>query len=780
MALRFSLIPLLLLLYSTATGQTIRGTVTDKVTGQPLVGATVVLPELQPQLGTVTNASGYFRLEPVPVGRQLLRISYLGYAEYVLTDLLVTTGKETVLQVALAPVAGALAEVEVTPDARSLATLNPLSTRTFTVEETQRYAAAFYDPARLATSYPGVVNADDQANHLIVRGNSPAGVQWRLEGVNIVNPNHQPNAGTFSDRAAPTGGGVNILSAQLLSDSRFMAGAYGPGYGNALAGIFDMRLRNGNNEKREHTLQASLLGIDLATEGPLNKSKGSSYLVNYRYSTVGLLSILGVQFGNEDIQFQDLSYHLVLPAGKAGNFTLFGLGGLSSNRFTSPEETSTWEVEKDRYNINFKSWMFAQGLTHELQLGTRTRLRTSAVYSALEDDRQAQLVVAAPPLPATTSDYHRQALLSFSTSVEHRVSRLLQLQAGIMGDARTVRLESEATGQLPLVDGGLAYQLWQPFVNASMQLSPRLSAQAGLHHIYYSRNGQQLTEPRASLRYRFASGNSFSLAAGLYSQAQQPAVLLATRYSAIGLAELPNRNLGLSRSQQYVLGYTHRLPAAWLLRTEAYYQYLFQIPVSTRGGSFSTLNLLDEYVQEELVNEGKGRNYGMELSVEKPLLDKYYLLASGTLFNSMYSIPAAAAWSTTRFNGRYAFSFTGGRETEWNRNDKKRTFGIHLRGVYRGGLNEMPIDEAASITAQRTQYRQEAGYSQQLPGYYRLDLRLSISTNKQNSTRTLALDLQNMTSRENVAYRYYDALQGQIIDRNQLGIIPVLSYRVEF
>ena len=308
------------LLFSTLSAQTItqtvRGTVVEQATLQPLVGATVYLKGAD--LGSSTNEQGSFVIQEVPIGRYVLEVSFVGYETVQISGLLIKSGKETILKITLSPTAQNLDEVVVQEERVYPTKMNtPLRSRSFTVEETRRFAATFFDPGRLATSFPGVVGVNDQANHISVRGNSPNSMLWRVEGIDIVNPNHLSNAGTFSDRRAASGGSQSVLSTQVLDNSQFLTGAFPANYGNTIGGAFDMQLRTGNNQQREYTVQAGLIGLEFAAEGPFTEGGESSYLANYRYSTVGLLTnVIGLDFGGEAI-----SFHVSYP--KCGHIYIF-------------------------------------------------------------------------------------------------------------------------------------------------------------------------------------------------------------------------------------------------------------------------------------------------------------------------------------------------------------------------------------------------------------------------------------------------------------------------
>lgn len=169
------------------------------------------------------------------------------------------------------------------------------------------------------SSFAGIINEGSGNNDIIVRGNNPRFIQWRLEDIEIPNPNHFAIEGL-------TGGPINALNSQMLANSSFYSGAFASQYGNALSGIFDMKLRKGNDEKQEYSFSLGVLGLDFTAEGPISRKNKSSYLVNYRYSTLSLLDDIGlVDFGGVP-RYQDLSFKFYFPTENSGIFTLFGLG----------------------------------------------------------------------------------------------------------------------------------------------------------------------------------------------------------------------------------------------------------------------------------------------------------------------------------------------------------------------------------------------------------------------------------------------------------------------
>ncbi len=763
------------LVFAQSPTQTIRGTVLDEATGTPLPAANVVLKDVEPPLFTATNEQGVFSLE-APVGYYRLEVSYLGYQTYAIPSLLVESGKEVVLDIQLEPQVYDLETTILVKPGRFRQITSPVSTQTITLEETLRFPATFFDPARLATTYAGVVNDNDQANGMAVRGNNPDAMSWRLEGVEIVNPNHLSNAGTFSDRPTRNAGGVNILSAQLLGNSYFHSGAFTAQYGNALSGILDMSLRPGNNEQYEFTTQIGLLGIDVAAEGPLKKNDRSSFLVNYRYSTIGLLTDLGVEVSDEDIRFQDLAVNFRIPTNRMGTFSIFGMGGLSENIFTAERDTGVWEMAKDRQDIEFKSEVGIVGVNHFIWLNSNVDLQTTAVLSARNNFRENLFLSDDFEEIPGDEDNWTERKLSLASRLNIRLPKTMNLQIGLMATEHQYDLFSRRFGQLETkneADGGW---LFEPYANLRIDRQ-RLTYNLGLHYQYFSFNSKQAIEPRASVSYRLSSKQNLSLAYGLHSQLQSPQLYLGL--SALDIR--PNRDLDFTRSHHFVLAYSNFIKENTRLGVEVYYQRLFDVPIMDNPeSSFSALNLVDEvFFLDTLINDGTGQNYGVEVSLQRFFSNNYFYSFNATVYESKYK-GGDGIERDTRFNGNYIMNLTGGKEFRWNKKGKDKIFGLNARVAYYGGFRATPIDLESSQDLGQTVFDESRAFSEQLDDYFKIDLRIYWKNNKARYSSTLALDIQNATNRENIAYTFYDPEQGEVVVKNQLGLIPILSYRAEF
>ncbi|MBK9338140.1 MAG: TonB-dependent receptor [Lewinellaceae bacterium] len=766
-----------------ATAQQFRGVVHDTDTGKPLAGVSISLgttPDID-ALAITTDANGLFFTDALPPGLYLCFFSLEGYEPILIPEVRLASGKETVLDVALRPSPTALPDITVKAAAPDRRALQPLGELPLTREQTQRFPATFFDPARLALAYPGVANTDDQGNGLSIRGNGPTGVRWRLEGVDVVNPNHLPNAGTFGDRPTTSSGGVLLFSAQLLDNSSLLLGALPAGYGDALGGVMDMSWRRGNAERHEFTVQAGLIGLDLAAEGPLSKKNKHAYLVNYRYSTVGLLGQMGVSFGGEQITFQDLSFKMDFSGKNGGQWAVFGVGGYSRNTFTPPTDSADIQQYKDLFRIDFKSGTGILGISHWKPVGRNTHLKTTVVTSVQGNTRDAQ------GAGITDRDTGFELRTGLSSIISHRINSANRLQAGVLG--QFVAHEVDARRSFSTVYYGYSrnavLQPWAAWLWSGKD--DRTNVKFGLHSLILSAAGDSATltdatlEPRLTIAHRLARRHRLAFSAGLNSQTH-PLWLYALEAGNHTENSQHFQGNALARAFQTSLRYTWNPGDLWAVKSEIFYQWQYKIPVSAETqDAFSLVNISEVQTFGALAATGIAENKGIELSAERYLASGWFLLANTTLFDARYQ-GSDAVWRAGRWNLRHIANLTAGKE--WQRDawpERMRAFGVNGRITWAGSQRAAPVDEAASAAAQTTIYDFSDGYSEQQPGFVRLDVRFYWRRNigiRRNSL--FAMDFQNVSIRKNTAYRYYDPYTGRVAVKEQLGLVPNLSWRIEW
>ena len=770
---RNSTLFLFILIGATSFGQikqSVTGIITDAV-AKPLTGANIQLIRADSTFLAVSETNGKFNLSIAP-GRYWIKVTFTGYSNFE-DELLVIAGKSSIIKIQLNESSTQLSDVQVS----SGASQEIPGSYSISIEKTMRVPANFFDPVRMATSLPGVVATNDQGNSISIKGYSPNAMLWRLNGLDVVNPNHLANAGTLSDKPVANGGGVSILSSQVLDKTKFYSGSLPVQYGNALSGAMDMSLRPGSKTLREHTVQASLIGIDLATEGPMGEKTESgeanaSYLVNYRYSTVGLLSQMGVNFGDEAINFQDLTFNLDFSHKKGGNLSVFGFGGLSSNRFGRKPQDE-WETEKDRYNIDFTGQVFGMGLVNTSKPSESSELKFGVSVSGQYQLRESES--ESVPVAHVKREYFKsnRTLISSLVSFEKAKSSKFSWNIGFLTTSINHFLNSEETFSNPAVDpnnliGTFQATLFQPYFETNWQLRKSWSLQAGYRQVLLMRSGAGATgsmEPRLSIMKETARG-IWSFNYGITSQVNQSQTYLAQG----------NFN-GLNYAHQGSMSFNRMFGNGIRVGGQSYYHYLWGIPVSLFNNpiQYSVLNQIEDWSNTTLLPNGKGRNYGVEATVEKKFTNKTYFLVTGSWYKSEFK-GQSGDFNPSRFNGNFTSSLNAGKE--WNKRNK--AFGIHARALYLGGLRQPVIDEVQSQVNGTTVYVDANDFAVQNPDYFRIDLRASWRKNKPGYTRTISIDIQNLTAQQNLAYRYFDTYTQKVEKKNQLGLIPVLVYRIDF
>jgi len=768
--------------------QTIRGTVVDAVTGYALLGANVILLDSDPIVGTSTDLNGNFYLENIAVGRQGIEVRYIGYANKIIPTLFLSSGKETQVHVTMEENAMDMKEVVVRYVKRKETAQNEMalvSSRTFSVEETERFAGSLGDPARMVANYAGVMTHNDSRNDIIIRGNSPLGVQWRLEGVEIPNPNHFGALGT-------TGGPVSMVNNNLLMNSDFLTGAFPAEFGNATAGVFDLNMRSGNNGKHEFIGQIGFNGFEAGAEGPfatVGKTQKATYLANYRYSTLGLLNNIGINFGTGDAvpQYQDLTFLFDVPGTKLGRWKIFGLWGKSNIELGRiPGDTTENSYNARGTATDFGSDLGVIGLSNTYFFKPELRLKTTLSYqrtgsTAILDSTKNNLEIEEPFL----RNYGREKKLSFSTQFRHKVNPRNNYSLGLIIDhfniAYTDSVNHPEYDQFITTTDikgtlGLArtYAQWQH------SFSNTFKGYAGLHLQFFNLNREVSYEPRFALTWQPGTRGVFSLGYGLHSQIQPKSVYYYQSYDEdTDTYHRTNEELGFTRSHHAVIGYNHMLSKDFRFKAESYYQSLFNVPVSRTFGEFSLLNSGDFFgipVEDSLENIGTGINYGFELTVEKFLSKGYYFLFTTSLFDSKYKGGDGISRNTA-FNGNYVFNLLAGYERKIG---KKTYLTVDLKGVLAGGRRYVPIDVEASIKEGVEERDWSRAYEERYDDYFRTDLRLGLKVNFKGCSQEWAIDLQNLTGYRSIFMEGIDVNSGELYQVYQQGFYPMFLYRIQF
>lgn len=766
--------------------QNIRGTVLDKQSQTSLPGVNVIILNSNPLKGVLTDENGKFKITDLAPGRYDIKFSFLGYKEIVLPNIVVTSGKEVILDIGMEENVNSLNEVTVSGTKKNETNneMVSVSGRSFSMEEVNRYAGGRSDPSRLVSNFAGVSSQNDSRNDIVIRGNSPSGVLWRIEGLNIPNPNHFSTIGT-------TGGPVSAINTNVLKNSDFFTSAFPAEYGNANAGVFDLGFRNGNSEKREHTIQiGALTGVEAMTEGPINKSKGSSYLIAYRYAFTGVAQKIGIPIGTAATPFyQDISFKINSGYSKLGRFTLFGIGGTSHITFDHKKTDTTDLFADPTRDSYFKSDLGVVGLKHFIKVNERSYFNTviGSSYAAsdyLEDTISKKTDINTRVRENKTTRIYYSANTSFNTKINSK----LFLKIGAIGELINLNLFYRDREFTPvwnqIWDFNDYTQLYQGYALAKYSFNDKLTLNAGLHSQYLALNGSTSVEPRVGLKYQINQKNTLSFGYGMHSQMQPTDVYFYRSLNSDGSYSQTNKNLGFTRSQQFVIGYDLYPFSDWRIKSEVYYQYLNNIPVTQNSSSYSMLNAGASFSPNEagnLVNKGTGSNYGVELTIEKFFSKGYYGLITGSVYESKYK-GSDNIERNTAFNGKYVYNILLGKEFKVGK-DKRHAFTLDMKMTQAGGRYYTPVDLAASQMAHKEILMGDAyAFSQRNSDFFRLDLKMGFTLNskKRKLSQSLYFDIQNITNNKNVFAQRYNPVTNSINTAYQIGFFPNFGYKVQF
>jgi hypothetical protein len=803
---------ILIVMFSTLTfsqqlSQTVRGTILDSDSKLPLPGATVILPGTEPLIGAVTDLNGTFKFKNVPVGRITLQLSYMGYEAKTIPDIVVNSGKEVVLDLNMQESAVKMNEVVVKAyknKGEATNDMSQLSLHSITLEETKRFTGGMDDPARVVSCFAGVASTPDGSSDIIVRGNSPKYMQWRLEGAEISSPYHM-------DDQNSSFGALTALNNNLLATSDFYTGAFPSEYGDVLSCVYDVKLRPGNNERFEATGGIGLMGTELTLEGPFKKGYTGSFLVNYRYSTISLIKELGLVDVPGGVKYQDATFKVVLPTKRTGTFSFYGLGGLSgvsmenmgpSGLATPGSPASNALVSKDFYKSNYLADL---GMNHVLSLTKKSFLKTSVSYSgsgADDDIYEKNKVITYNNegffiSDSVSSRMHTiqsrivNSAITGAVTYTNKINAKNKIQAGVKYTLYNFNhyldmYNNEAASMINMNDFNVHISTLNNYISWKHSLNDKFTIVAGLHNMNILQNNKSTLEPRLSINWNINNTNSVHAGYGMHSTKERIQHYFTKIPQADGSYTEPNKNLGLLKAHHFVIGYEKRFTQNLIGKIEAYYHYLYNLPVENNPASYyCTINEGIDYKYVELVNKGIGKNYGVEISIERFFDHNFYFLVNTSIFDSKYK-SLEGVWRNTRYNNNYIVNLLGGKEFKNIGKKHNQVLALNAKIFFEGGERYIPLIRDAkgnvAVDPENGNYFDYTkAYNDQLDNIFLVNLSVSYKFNKPRATHEIFLDLMNLTNGKARMAEYYDpGKPGNVGYVTQFAFFPNLMYRVYF
>ncbi len=642
---------------------------------------------------------------------------------------------------------------------------------TMTQNQYKVMPASFQDPARILIKYPGFSTPNDGANAIIFRGMPPESARWQLFGADIVNPNHLSNAGTANDLATGNAGGVNALSGSVLDYYHFEANPSDVSYADVMSGVSNMKMA----PKINSFVDLNLIGLEAGLG--LSRCNKNVY-ASYRYSFVGLLDKLGVNFGNEKIGYQDLSLYADIVKSNHHSLKIFATLGNSRNIFSAVSRGDSLTRFKDIQNITYKSEMAMAGVQYTYEKANK--YFQSTLVSSGRNDRREEF----------TDDFYADSLRLFLSNDQKVRERLLswhnQYVLDFSRDKMTFGLRTNLKDDGRIVNGvdEPVFSIY-PYLQYKSDPYKTFQYHVGVGSFYDSRTKELTAEPSAGAKYSVSSTTSINLDYRLSSFQDFTIGSFSEQMYDRKRIKVHNLQSGI----QYTRDYLQLRGAVFLhqfwdistfrsdMRTFAghftpfnggnlgYDQIFGMLNIIPNGTSGAKVFGSELYFENTSFLRGNALNYGVNVSV----------------FDSKYELNDD---SETQFNGRYNFGYTSNINVSYtvdiSKSEKKRNLTISLSNHLRGALREQSLNPVNGKF--ETLYDSQSPYDQTFRPYQRLDLRIVYNKQKTGSKKThrWSLDIQNVFSRENDGFRYYDPLLNSVLLQKQLGLVPVLSYRLEW
>ncbi len=765
--------------------QIVRGNVLDKFNKQAIKDVTIIIKGDKDFIA-YSNVEGNFEAT-LPIGRYNILVQHINYQTQAFNNLYVSSAKQLVLNLELdLLVATSLKAVTIKgskPKAKALNEMSLVSARQFSVEEANRYAGSLGDPARMAQNFAGVLSNGDRRNDIIVRGNSPLGISWRLQDIEIPNPNHFSGIGN-------TGGAISILNNNNLSNSDFLTGAFAPQYGNALAGVFDLQLRNGNNQTSEYMAQFGMNGLEFGAEGPISKKNKSSFIVNARYSTLEIFDALKINLGaNAQAKYRDITFKLNFPTKKIGTFAFWGIAGLNTTVSYSKNYDSTGKKLNPRpkgFDTYFDNSMSAIGVNHTYNINKNTNSKLVLAFTFNGNETHVDSLFENETKKFNWLDrVYKETRVNLLYQLNKRWSSKNQTQLGayitnINFNIKDSLYFGPVFKYLKILTFNGSTFLNRFFVQHQYKPTNKLTLIGGMHTMHFSLNNSNAIEPRFALKYQIAKKISLYTGVGLHHQLQPFTTYF---YNRTGLGSIKdsftNKNLDFIKSKHFIVGADYMPFANYRAKVEAYYQNISGAAVESTPSSYSVLNEGAYYYtipKPYSTNAGKGYNYGLELTLEKFFSNQFYFLSTNSVYNSRYK-GSDNIWRSSAFNSSWTSAWLAGYEFKAT---KYNLLNINLKLSALGGRRYSPVDEVNSKLIGETRFIEAKAYSLRFPTYFRPDIKLSYKINRKKTAHIIALNIDNFINKQNIQNIEYDKVRDNVGYSYQTGLFPVVQYKLDF
>ncbi len=519
----------------------------------------------------------------------------------------------------------------------------------------------------------------------------------------------------------------------------------------------------------------------MTLEGPFVKGKKSSYVANYRYSSLALLDDAGIiDFGGIP-KYQDAAFKMRFPTKNAGVFSVFGFGrksNLLQKDFDKTENGDSLVDENDIFTqagiIGAKNFYFINDNTYLETKVSVSNNGSGTLYSA-DDTRGTYRLLY--------RDFLANTAVRTSTEFNKKINSKNKIQFGVIYsnidylfsgryldtntfNFKTILADSGRTGYLQ------GYSTWKYRVNDDITIV------SGLHYMQLMLNNSYSIEPRIGVKWKLSPRHTINAGFGVHSKIESLLSYFAKVDQADGTQSTPNLGLKLPKANHYVVGYDYGISENAHLKFEAYYQQLYHLAVENDvTSSYANINRSNWFSRVEMVSEGTGKNYGVEMTLERFLSKNFYYLLTASLYESKYTALDGVERGS-RYNGNYVTNFLIGKEFKFGK-IKKKVLKLNSKVSYIGGNRYTPVDYQQSFLEQQTVYKDEP-WSKKGEDIFLWNIGAILQMNRKKTTHAIKFEIINTLNNQSKTYEYFSVRWQELRRDTQLEMIPNILYQVQF
>lgn len=769
----------------------VRGTVLDKNSGEPMIGATVFL--VGTNYASATTIDGDYDISGVPAGDYVLKAIFLGF-DSVVVD--VTISSKMISQNLLMQEATNKIDI-VQVDAKKEAAQNDvqISVTRITPKEINQLPAAGgeSDFAQYLQVIPGIVSTGDQGGQLYIRGGAPVQNRILLDGMTLYNAFH--SIGFFS-----------VFETDIIRSADVYTGGFSAKYGGRSSAVVDIRTREGNKTRFAGMLNINPFVAKGIFEGPILKfseENGSSlsFLMTVKHSYLRQSSPVLYGYANDagvlPYNFTDGHAKLSYNAANGSRINVFGFYHSDNVRFPG---------------LAAYDWNAAGGgLDFRVVPGGAKFVMTGAIaysiYDATFNEEGAISKVRSSGVGSFNGNMNfayympKSRVLTFGVEV-NSLATTFEYSTG----SNTSLTQGNADAPQTNIEAALFAHFKGRFGPIVIEPSLRMQAYASL--------GEVAIEPRLGLKWNITNYLRFKAAGGLYSQNlissvdERDIVNLFVGFLGapddgvfrLVVDENGNRTYKkmesrLQRSIHAIAGFEVDITRYVTLNIEPYYKYFPQIVSLNRNRETGDVgkNFLAEI----------GHAYGLDVSgtFEKDQLYVYAAYSLGYVqrndgvqdffahFDRRHNLNLVASYKfrigkqkelpeDSKIKKRTKYPFEVG--LRWNLGSGfpfTRTQGFYANQTFLGGIGTNYVTDNNNPNTNLGVIYEDQINQGRLPYYHRLDLSVKYTVDLINHMKlTIAASVTNAYNRENIFY--FDRIEYTRI--NQLPIMPALNLNLKF